>query len=62
MKVRFNLINFQGETNKNKIEDLVRRNSRLIRKMDFAWQRQSAENYNDRFQEKVCIVLKAKTK
>lgn len=62
MKVRFNLINSQGETNKNKIEDLVRRNSRLIRKMDSAWQRQSVENYNDRFQEKVCIVLRAKTK
>ena len=62
MKVRFNLIKSQGETSQNKIEASVRGNLRLIKKMDYAWQKQLAGSYKDRSQEKAYIVLKAKVK
>jgi len=62
MKVRFNLIKFQGEASQNKIEASVRENTRLIKKMVYAWQKQSADNYKDRFQGKVYIVSIARVK
>ena len=62
MKVRSNLIKSQGETSQNKIEASVRENTRLIKKMVYAWQKQSADNCKDRFQGKAYIVSIARAK